>query len=420
MMHKVKVTLRSDFVRSVSKLGSGTIVAQIIAFATIPLLTRTYSQEAFGLLAAFVAVVGIISSFATLKYDTAIVLPKDDKDAYALLKLSNIVTLAITTACVAIMFVPLDIFNEYQGLQLLIGVGVLLSVNFNNSALWNIRYRCFNQAAISKIVQVVSIFICQYVCYLFFELKGLIVGNVLGMFFTGVYLLLSRKIDWQLYRKISTLDMAGQGRRYVDFPKYFTASSAILSFSSSLPVLIFVKYIPLAQVGIYGVAVQIISQPVTLVANSIRSVILVDMAERKNNNRPVLGWYVKLLIGLFILSAGASVCLLLLGDLIITTFLGREWADASSYAKMLIPLLIGLMIASPGTAAVRVFEMLKYNFVYSIISLAFKLIVLLALFSQGDINFEHIILVYAVLSLMLIIAHNIYILAKIKKYEKSI
>src|SRR5690606_14997456 len=187
-----------------------------------------------------------ISSFATLKYDTAIVLPKDDKDAYALLKLSNIVTLAITTACVAIMFVPLDIFNEYQGLQLLIGVGVLLSVNFNNSALWNIRYRCFNQAAISKIVQVVSIFICQYVCYLFFELKGLIVGNVLGMFFTGVYLLLSRKIDWQLYRKISTLDMAGQGRRYVVFPTYFTASSAILSIYSSFPVLIFVINIPLA------------------------------------------------------------------------------------------------------------------------------------------------------------------------------
>src|SRR5690606_18762412 len=162
MMHKVKVTLRSDFVRSVSKLGSGTIVAQIIAFATIPLLTRTYSQEAFGLLAAFVAVVGIISSFATLKYDTAIVLPKDDKDAYALLKLSNIVTLSLTEAFLVLMVGHLLIFYEYQALHLAIGVGVFSCVMFNNAALWIIIYRCFDQAAISNIVLVVSIFICQY------------------------------------------------------------------------------------------------------------------------------------------------------------------------------------------------------------------------------------------------------------------
>src|SRR5690554_5233805 len=138
----------SSLVRNASKLASGTIVAQIIAFITIPILTRLYSQEAFGLLAAFSAVVGFVSSFATLKYDTALVLPKEDRDAYTLLKLSNIVTLIITIICVLIMFLPVSYFKEYQGLQILIGIGVLLSVNYNNSALWNIRFKHFNSTSI--------------------------------------------------------------------------------------------------------------------------------------------------------------------------------------------------------------------------------------------------------------------------------
>ena len=65
------------------------------------------------------------------------------------------------------------------------------------------------------------------------------------------------------------------------------------------------------------------------------------------------------------------------------------------------------MIASPGTAAIRVFEMQKYNFNYSIVSLIVKALTLLGLFSWVDIGFEYIILIYAVVNLLLILGHNI-------------
>ena len=214
--------------------------------------------------------------------------------------------------------------------------------------------------------------------------------------------------------------MLEQGRRYIDFPKYFTASNAILSFSASLPIIMFVKYIPLAQIGVYGMALRIISQPIGLVANSIRSVILADMAKRKNNNQPILKWYLKIFTGLFIISVLASLGLIVLGDFIVDLFLGKEWADASLYAKMLIPLLIGMMVASPGIAAVRVFEMQKYNFKYSIVSLLLKAITLFGLFTWSVIEFEYIILIYALVNLLLIVGNNSVILAKIKRYEKHI
>lgn len=420
MIYKVKKIFKSDFVLNAGKLASGTMIAQVIAFITIPILSRTYSQEAFGLLAVFVAIVGFISSFATLKYDTALVLPEDDKDAYTLLKLSNISTVIITGLCVAFMFLPISYFKEYQGLQILIGISVLLNVNYNNSALWNIRFREFDKTAISKVVQAFFIFVFQYLLYYKFELNGLIIGSIIGVLISGIYLIVTRRFEWSIYSKVSRKDMLEQGKRYIDFPKYFTASNAILSFSTSLPVLLFVKYIPLAQIGVYGIALRIISQPVSLIANSIRSVILVDMANRKNKNKSILKWYVKIFFGLLILSVFASLGLILMGDYIVILFLGEEWINASLYSKMLIPLLIGMMVSSPGTAAVRVFELQKYNFKYSIVSLAVKTITLLYLFVWEELIFEYIILVYSIVNLMLIIGHNGIILREMRNYEKNI
>lgn len=418
MINKFKSLFRSNFVKNSGKLVSGTVLAQLVAFMTIPILSRMYSQEAYGLLSIFTTVVAFISSFATLKYDTALVLPKEDKHAYTLLKLSNIVTLVITFLCVAFMFVPIAYFRQYEGLQVLIGIGVILSVNYNNSALWNIRYKQFTQTAISKVIQSFSIFIAQYSLYYYFELKGLVIGNVIGVSIAGIYLLINRKFDWKIYKGITKNNMLEQGKRYIDFPKYFTASNAILSLSSSLPVLLFVNFIPLTQIGVYGMALRIISQPVSLISESIRSVTLGEMSERKNANKSILKWYMKIFLGLFTVSIFAAFGLIVLGDYIVSLFLGKEWVDAALYAKMLIPLLISMMISSPSTAAVRVFEMQKYNFKYSIVSLVVKAITLLGLFSWSSIDFEYIILIYSLINLLLVLSNNTIIIQRIKKYEE--
>lgn len=416
----MKKLTKNKFVRNTVKLATGTAVAQVLALAFIPILTRIYSQEAFGLLAAFTAVVGFISSFATLKYDTALVLPKEDKDAYTLLKLSNIATVIITIICVLIMFLPFSYFQEYQGLQVLIGIGVILSVNYNNSALWNIRFKHFNSTSISKVVQSIAVFFFQYLLYSFFDLKGLVIGNVLGIFIAGLYLIITRKFDWRVYKSITKSEMLTQAKRYIDFPKYFTLSNAVLSFSSSLPVLLFVKFIPLGQIGLYGIALRVIGQPVTLISNSLRSVILGDMAEKKNDNKPVLKWYLKIFFGLFILSVAASVFLFMFSEYIVTLFLGADWSEAALYIKMLTPLLISMMITSPGIAAVRVFEMQKYTLKYSIVSLIIKAITLLTLFVYQIVEFEYIILIYSFVNLILVLVNNSIILIKIKLYENGI
>jgi O-antigen/teichoic acid export membrane protein len=289
-----------------------------------------------------------------------------------------------------------------------------LSVNYNNSALWNIRFKQFNHTSISKVVQSVAIFVFQYSLFYLFEFKGLIFGNLLGTAISGAYLIITRKFDWKVYYEIPKDKLVVQAKRYIDFPKYFTLSNAILSFTSSLPVLLFVKYIPLAQIGIYGMALRLIAQPVSLISQSLRSVVLGDMAERKNKEIPILRWYLKIFFGLFLISVIASFFLLLFGDIIVKIFLGAEWAEVATYAYMLIPILISSMIASPGTAAVRVFEMQRYNFYYSLVSLGLKATTLLGLFTLDIVPFKYIILIFALVSLILVIGNNSFIVVNKK------
>lgn len=399
---------------------SGTVIAQLLAFLLMPVLTRLYTQEAFGLLTSFSAMVSLISSYATLKYDTALVLPKKERNAYALLKLSNYIAVILICLSCAFLFLPIPYFKEYAGLQLFIAVGAAFSVNYNISALWNIRKKEFKITTTAKIMQSAGVFLFQLGFYFFFELKGLIIGNVFGVLFSGLYLFFIRKklVDKTVINSITKDDYKKVAKRYIDFPKYFVWSNIILNLSSNLPVLLFVKFIPLTLLGLYGVALRLIHQPVALVSSNVKSIVLSYMAERKNKLQPILKWYLKIIGLLFILSLIGSLILIWKGETLVTLFLGKDWTRSGTIIKCMIPMFIGSMITTPATAAVRVFEMQKYTLGYSIVSLGLKVATLSILFML-KLEFELLILFYSMVTLLIILGNNFFIIKKIYRYEKS-
>lgn len=416
LISKFKNRIQNNFFQNVLTLATGTGLAQLIAIILMPILSRLYTQEAFGLLTSYTAIVTLLSSFVTLKYDTALVLPKEDRNAYALLKLSNGLTLILTFLSVLILFIPISYFSEYQGLQIMIGLGTILSVNYNNSSLWNIRFKQFKITSISKIIQILSVFVFQFILYSFFNLKGLVIGNILGVSVGGIYLIIARNIDYKIYKEISLEDMKTQAIRYIDFPKYFTISNFIMSLSANLPVLLFINYISYSELGLYGMAMTLIIQPVSLISGSFKSVILSYMAEKKNSNQKILKWYVKNISLLLTISIAGSIVIICFGEIIIEFFLGSTWKMTGTYIKMLVPLFIGMMIATPSIAATRVFELQKYGFIYSIVSLITRILTLLILF-DFELSFSAVILTYSIVCLLLIVINNLIIYFKIKKHE---
>ncbi len=102
VLSKFTNKLQDRFLRNVITLMTGTTLAQVIGFITIPIITRLYSPEQFGSYQNFTTLISVIMVIACLRYEQAIVLPEQKKDAYHLFVLSLIMTF-ITSAVVLLL-----------------------------------------------------------------------------------------------------------------------------------------------------------------------------------------------------------------------------------------------------------------------------------------------------------------------------
>ena len=84
-----------SFIKNVAKLTAGTTVSQILNIALMPIITRMFLPEAFGDLAVFTSITIMLGSIITLRYELAIVLPKEESKAVNLLSLCLIFTVLI-------------------------------------------------------------------------------------------------------------------------------------------------------------------------------------------------------------------------------------------------------------------------------------------------------------------------------------
>src|SRR5690554_8147650 len=71
---------KSSFSRGVSVLIGGTASAQLLSVLAIPFITRLYSPDDFGLLAAFTAFLAFFTVLSAARFDLAIPLPESDQD----------------------------------------------------------------------------------------------------------------------------------------------------------------------------------------------------------------------------------------------------------------------------------------------------------------------------------------------------
>src|SRR3989338_313751 len=69
-------------------LSAGALAAQVITLLLMPVLTRIYMPDDFGMLSIFVSVYAFLLVLSCGRYELAIVLPRADRDAGDVLNLS--------------------------------------------------------------------------------------------------------------------------------------------------------------------------------------------------------------------------------------------------------------------------------------------------------------------------------------------
>ncbi len=101
----------SKTVRDMSVSGLGALASPLANFIAIPIVARLYGPEAYGVWAILLSIAVIAGTISTLRYELAIVIADNEKEAGQVTVLS-FVSVILISAIVAIVIVPLcSLFN---------------------------------------------------------------------------------------------------------------------------------------------------------------------------------------------------------------------------------------------------------------------------------------------------------------------
>jgi O-antigen/teichoic acid export membrane protein len=174
-----------DVFKNMAILSAGTGVSKIIGLATIPILTRIYSPEDFGVLSVFMAAIAIIVPLASMRYVVAVPLPKNDKLAFNLFALCFILVFCVTIVVSFLLWIFSPYFFEITSQKIplsyvwLVSLGVFVTSIYELLTYWATRKKSFSILTKTLVYQaLIGSFVKIVLGLLSFKPVGLLFGQV--------------------------------------------------------------------------------------------------------------------------------------------------------------------------------------------------------------------------------------------------
>lgn len=373
----------NSFATDVLKLVTGTTIAQIITILASPILTRLYGPEAFGLFALFTSITAIIGIIACMRYELAILLPKDDEDAVNLLVLSIFIAAIVSILTGFCLYFGGDIFLDAlqaPGLSSYLWIvppfifvsGIFLALNY-----WNSRTKLFGRLSVARITKALATTGTQLTAGFSGYTGG---GSLIGASLAGSIVstgILGGQI-WRddqniLKRSVSWKGMIAGLKRYKRFPMIDSASALLNTISWQLPILLLSVFFSPIIVGFYALGMRVLQTPMSFLGSSLGQVFFqrAANAQREGNlGRLVENLFrVLVLIGLFPI----LIFTIIGGDIFIVVF-GEIWQEAGIYVQILSVWTFIWFISSPLSTLYIVLEKQDFGLIFNISNFSTRLV----------------------------------------------
>lgn len=347
----------NSFLHRVGVLAGGTALGQGLVVIASPAITRLYSPEDFGTLAVFAAVLAILTSVVSFRYELAIPLPDSERDATAVRALALlIVTLVTAFALVAFHFYhdAISIFlnsPRLSPLLALVPVALLFSGSYRVLTYWAIRQGEFERIAKTKLWQGAGSVLTQLALGVTSAGPlGLVLGQVAGEA-AGAVSLARRKPHSSVRNRgpIPLRRLLEVGRRYWRFPVFSTWSGLAGIASTQVPTFILTSYFGDTITGLYALGLRLLQSPLKLLGTSIGQVFFSQATDafRQGTLRLLI---LSVLTNVARISIPALAIFGLSAPELFSFLFGEPWRTAGLIAQWFTPwLILELVTASLST-----------------------------------------------------------------------
>jgi len=411
---KLKKLISGRFFKNLAILMSGTAIAQGLAFAASPILSRLYDPSAFGVFGLFIAATGIISVIASGKYELAIILPKKDEDAANILLLSLSIIICISIISFFLILLFRHSIAEILGSKDLVPllwwapVSIFFTGLYNVFNYWTTRRKQFKRLSISRVIQSSAREVTQLMTGRLSSLQGggLVMGQLVGQAGSaGALIAQTYREDYPLikksYNKKRLYELA---REYKDFPKYNAVQTFLNSISQNAPAILLAYFFSPVVVGLYWFTHRILFAPNQLIGNSLRQVFYQKANEVVKEGKSAFKIYISSTSSLVLLGIIPFFLILTGGPGIFSFIFGNEWIEAGRLAQWLIIWWFFLFINPPTIMMIPILNLQKVHFVISIAGIIFRIIsiVIGGMFSSSTLAIALFSLVGAINNIILI------------------
>lgn len=365
-----------SFLGNVFKLTTGTTLAQIAGIILIPVITRIYSPEFFGVNQLFISIAALIVGISSLSYDSTIMLPKHDEDSINIFALCTLGILG-TSAVVGVIFIGFgDWFGDFFGAPAIVGYFiwlpffVVLSSFFELLREWLSRRVKFGALSRGIVLNTASTKLIQIGGGLVAASPlGLILGNVGGTGLAVLFMLRELKDDVALLKTVTLKRMRELAIRYKDFAIYGSAGGVANSISLELPTFMLAYFFSPAILGYYALATMAVRLPMGMVGTAIAQVFYQKASEEKNRTGSVKAVIREVHTRLIAIGVFPFVVFVILAEDLFTFVFGMNWLTAGTYAQILAPWFFAVFIFTPISSLFGVLERQKGYLSFEIVTL---------------------------------------------------
>jgi len=355
---KVKELKSSEYVRNVATLATGTTIAQLISVGTAPILYRIYSKEDYGTLGTYMAIVGVIGVFSTLRYNEAIMLEEDDQDAKKVLWLNRYINIIFTLITIIIVLIGNGFISHYLNNSelkkwlYLIPISIFFSGQNSIFRTWANRKGEYRILTINSILSALVVpFVTILVGLIYQNLLGLFAGLIIGQIVPSflLYYKLSSKYHLGHEYKPAIVEVKSMAIRHKNFPKYSLMADFLYSFHAQIPVFFLSTFVNAASVGVYNLAVRVLTLPVHLISRSVSEVFRQKAIEEYNALGNCKAVYKKTFKSLFLIGIIPFSIFWFFSPHLFRWVFGEVWEEAGIFAQILTPMVFSSFVVSPLT-----------------------------------------------------------------------
>ncbi len=418
--------LTKGFLKSVAILASGTAIAHVLNIVFIPILTRLYGPEAFGILGTFTSISNILIPLAALSYPLSLALPESDKDATELVKASIFTCLIVSLTYLFIIVIVTNnnLMNILDDVPLwvvyILSLVVVLHAFQQIGFQWLIRKKKYNK--ISKVLIIQSLllnFSKLLVGVIYPSALSLIAITISGFLLQMLqYLYHASKNGLNFSKKnlCNLYSIKEQSRKYADFPCYRAPQILINSLSQGLPIILLSFYIGVAESGFFALSQSILGAPIALIGGAVSNVFYPKIANSINKNKHVYNDIIKFSLLLACLGFITYFMIIFFGKEVFSFVFGSEWIMAGSFGQCMAVYYIFSLAARPAIDTIPSMKMQRAFLILEVVFVIVKLLVLI--FGLYFLKSAFLsVLFFSIANGVFYFSIIIAVLLKVKKYE---